>query len=524
MKYFDFHCHPVLKQLFNDDSNIDSFIYRDDVALLPRACSDLPSIIETQTHQSQLSEFNDEVIVGAVLYSVERYVAQTVIPLRKLLKKGSQFKLSDQLLTDIVQNNNQPFSDFLMKRTLDEYIQASSSFNILTKESFKNQLPKNKVNVFFTIEGCHSLVDSPNFCDAANKYNPDDILNNLDKVEAKVRVLSINITHLQQSSLCNQAFGMQVADSTVFFPSGNGFEDDGRKVVQGIFDRKICVDVKHMSYKSRKDLMNEIDSGKFNNVQPLVCTHAGFTGVSFKEWAGHIQLKKPLSGALYLEITKSLHTKNNPRRPGCPTFNASTINLFDEEIAWIVKNGGVIGISLDRRILGYVDKHDDDPIGITGMERIVDKEYFSKSEWNALGIKDAEIGKAIDDDDCLFMNELEECTEASIPQRNEYFYDHLLNHIKHYFQVCKDNGISIAVAQKQITIGTDYDGLINPFMNMPTVKRMVDIKSYIRMNLKYFLKDLDDSEKWAEELNVDAFVEDLFYNNGYRFVKSRFES
>lgn len=522
MKYFDFHCHPVLKQLFNDTPNIDAFIYRSDVAALPKMCSDLPSIIETQTHPTQLAEFSDEVILGAVLYSVERYVAQTVIPLQGYLKKTSRFKLSEKLLNDIVQNNNKPFSDFLMKRTLNEYLQ-SSSFNILTRNSFQKALPKNKVNVFFTIEGCHSLVDSPNFCDAVHKYKPADILKNLDKVQEKVKVLSINITHLQQSSLCNQAFGMQVADSKPFFPSGNGLENDGRTVVQGIFDRKICVDVKHMSYKSRKDVMSEIDAGKFKNVQPLVCTHAGFTGVSFKDWAGHIQLKKPLSGALYLEITKSLHIENSPRRPGFPTFNASTINLFDEEIAWIVKNGGVIGVSLDRRILGYVDRYDDDPTGITEMERIVDKEFFSKTEWAALGIKNEEIGKLIIDDEHLTMSELEENTESSIPQRNEYFYDHILYHIKHYFQVCVNNGISISKAQKQITIGTDYDGLINPFLNMPTVNRMADLKSYIRMNLKYFLKDLQDSKKWADQLNVDAFVEDLFYNNGYQFVKSRFE-
>lgn len=522
MKYFDFHCHPVLKQLFNDKPNIDSFIYKSDVAALPKICSDLPNIIETQTHQAQLAEFSDEVILGAVLYSVERNVADTVIPLRKFLKKSSQFKLSETLLTDIVQNKNKPFSDFLMKRTLNEYIQ-SSSFNILTKDSFKKPLPKNKVNVFFTIEGCHSLVDSPNFCDANNKYNPADILSNLDKVLKKVQIISINITHLQQSSLCNQAFGMQVADSKPFFPSGNGLENDGRTVIQGIFDRKIGVDVKHMSYKSRKDLMSEIDSGKFQNVQPLVCTHAGFTGVSFKDWAGYIQLKKPLSGALYVEITKSLHSKNNPRRPGFPAFNASTINLFDEEIAWIVNNGGVIGISMDRRILGYVDKFDDNPTGITGMDRIVDKEFFSKAEWNSLGIKDSEIGKAVDDDDCLFMSELEESTESSIPQRNEYFYDHILNHIKHYFQVCRDHGIPISKAQKQITIGTDFDGLINPFINMPTVENMSEIRSYISMNVKYFLKDLKDSEQWADELNIDTFMEDLFYHNGFRFLKSRFE-
>lgn len=523
MRFFDFHCHPILKQLFNDSPNIDALIYQSDVAFLPKFLSDLPNIIKSQIHQSQLAQFNGEVVVGAVLYSPERYVAKAVIPLIPYLKASSRYKLSQDLLRKIENNQYKYFSDFLMNRTLQKYIDANSSFNILKKESFKTGLPKNKVNVFFTIEGCHSLVDDPNFCDATHQYNPDTILKNLDKVLAKVSVLSVNITHLQQSSLCNQAFGMQIANSTDFLPAGNGLENDGRKVIQGLYDRKICVDVKHMSYKSRRDLMKETDAGKFKNVQPIVCTHAGFTGVSFKNWAGYIQAKKPISGAIYVEITKPFNAKNNPRRPGFPTFNLSTINLFDEEIAWIVRNNGAIGVSLDRRILGYVDKFDDDPIGENDLsERIVDKEYFSKNEWADLGILNQNIGKFVNDDDCLTMPELEECTEQSIPQRDEYYYDHFLNHLKHYFQVCKDNGIDLKKAQKQITIGTDFDGLINPFLNISTVDKMPNLKSYIRMNFKYFLDSLTDSKKWSKELDIDIFVEDLFYNNGVGFVKSRF--
>jgi len=114
MKYFDFHCHPVLKQLFNDVPNLDSFISRTDVATIPKLCSDLPNIIETQTHQAQLAEFNDEVIVGAVLYSVEKNIAASVIPLRNFLKPSAQFKLSETLLKDIVSNKCRYFSDFLM--------------------------------------------------------------------------------------------------------------------------------------------------------------------------------------------------------------------------------------------------------------------------------------------------------------------------------------------------------------------------------------------------------------------------
>ena len=71
-----------------------------------------------------------------------------------------------------------------MDRTLKKYLQ-SPSYNVLTKSSFSKALPKSKVNVFFTVEGCHSLVDRPNFCDAANKYSPTEILGNLDKVQEK---------------------------------------------------------------------------------------------------------------------------------------------------------------------------------------------------------------------------------------------------------------------------------------------------------------------------------------------------
>lgn len=521
MKLFDFHCHPILKQLFSDAPNIDSLIYRDDITFVPKVLSDLANVIDSQIHQSQLAQFNDEVVVGAVLYSPEKYVARAVIPLISYLKAGSRYKLSQKLLEDIESNAYTYFSDFLMNRTLNKYLEATASFHILRKESFKNPLQKDKVNVFFTIEGCHSLVDQPNYCDEHNRYNPQEILQNLDKVLEKVPVVSVNLTHLQQSNLCNHAFGMQIAGVADFIPGGNGLEDDGRAVVQGLYDRNICADVKHMSYKSRRDLMAESDAGRFENMQPVVCTHAGFTGVPFKEWAGHIQYKKPSAGAVYVETTKPFNRKSNPRRPGFPAFNLSTINLFDEEIAWIVKNGGVIGISVDRRILGFVDKFDEKPTGEKGGSRIVDKEYLSRTEWDALKISNGDIGKLIDDDECMTLKELEDSTERSIPQRDEFFYDHFLHHIKHYFQVCKNYGIDLKQAQKQLTIGTDFDGLINPFFNYSNVREMTNLKSYVRLNLRFFLEDLRDSKKWVKEINLDAFVEDLFYRNGVNFLKSR---
>jgi microsomal dipeptidase-like Zn-dependent dipeptidase len=523
MKYFDFHTHIVLKQLLSDNPNLDAMASRNDVAGIPRMCTDLPNIIESQIHQSQLAEFDEEVIVGLTLYSVEKHLAAEVIKLRGLLKGSSQHKLSETLLKSIVDNSQHAFSDFIMKRTVDNCLHAPQSLNVLQVASLNQALPKNKVNVFFVVEGCHSLVDTNNESTPfGHEFPPLEILTNLDNLLSRVPVIAINPTHMQQSNLCNHAFAIQITGVEHFIPRGNGLTDDGRQVIQGMFDRRICVDTKHMSFKSRLDLRNEIDAGKFNNVQPVVCTHTGFTGVSFSNWPGFFARKDVRLQAVHLEIAKTMQTHNMPPRPGAPAFNSSSINLFDEEIVWIVQHGGMIGLSLDRRIIGYVSKHDPEPTGRDPQsELVVDKEFISPDEWLALGIPDSAIGISVNEDDCVKLSDLEESAEGSIPSRDEYFFDHIHLQLKHYLQVCHDAGISIAQAQKHICIGSDFDGLINPFINIPTVKDMDDLKRNIRMNFHFFLETLEDSKLWHNELQIDQFVEDLFFNNGFNFIKSR---
>ncbi|WP_143309463.1 amidohydrolase family protein [Chitinophaga vietnamensis] len=524
MQYFDFHTHVILKQLFDENPNIDAIISPGDVAGIPRLCTDLPNIIETQIHQSQLAEFSDEVIVGAVLYGLESYLASAVIPLRPYLKGSSQHKLSLQLLQDIADNKFHSYTDFAITRTFNSYLQASSSFNILTNQSFNNPLPKNKVSVFFIVEGCHTFVNTINAVQLpAQRYDPQEILSNLDLLLQKAKVLAINVTHMQQSSLCNHAFGMQIADVKPFYPHGNGLEDDGRTVIKGIMDRGIHVDLKHMSYKSRLDLRNEIDAGKYSNTMPLVCTHTGFTGIPFSQWPGFMWERRTIDDVWYIEMAKTMQVANSPQRPGAPAFNMTTINLFDEEIVWIVKHGGMIGLSMDRRILGYVSKYDDRPTGIhDDSSLIVDKEYFSKTEWTALGLPDAH-GSLISDQDCVSMQDIEDSAEGSLPARNEYFYDHVLLHLKHFLQVCYRAQIPLAEAQRHITIGSDFDGLINPFINFSTVQDMHDLKQYIDANFRIYAAALTDSSEWASTFDFDLFTRQLFYQNGYDFVKSFFQ-
>lgn len=522
MKYFDFHTHIILKQLFDDNPNIDTRISPGDVAGIPQHCSDLPNIIRAQIHQSQLAEIDEEVIIGVALYALESKLAREVIPLRKFLKKESQHKLSAELLEHIGNNTFKSFKDFTISRTLDSYLNAPSSFNVLSKQSFDAPLKKNVVNIFFVVEGCHSFVDTINEVTLPGAlFDTNEIIRNLDLLIAKAPVLAVNLTHMQQSNLCNHAFGIQLTESDPFYPLGKGLTDDGRKIVQALFDRGVHVDLKHMSYESRSELRNEIDAGNYKKVRPLLCTHAGFTGIPFSQWPQYIKLTRSLEGVMYVETGKTMQVKNMPHRPGAPTFNMTTINLFDEEITWIVRNGGMIGLSMDRRILGYVSRFDHEPTGRKDDGSIVDKEYISKAEWEVFGLP-KRIEKPLPHDDCITIEEVIASTEQGNP--HEFFYDHILLHLKHFLQVCVTAGIPLQEAQHHITIGSDFDGLINPFANVSNVEEMRALKNYINVNFKIFLERLEDAKQWAGQLDVAQFTEDLFYNNGFNFVKAFFQS
>ncbi len=523
MRYFDFHAHIILKQLFDDNPNIDAKISRNDITWIPKNCTDLPYIIQSQIHQSQLAELSEEVIVGATLYGCESYLAGAVIELQQYLVPGSKHKMSVDKLRAIAADGYATFNLFTKQLSFDTYLNAPLSVNILNKEAFNNPLPKNKVNIFFLVEGCHSLVNTINKVDGIRRYDPNEILANLDIILQSAKVIAVNLTHLQQSNLCNHAFAMQIANITHFIPLENGLTDDGRKVVQALFTRGISVDLKHMSYKSRLDFRTDFDNGEYANPQPPLCSHVGFTGIPFSDWAGYIQNPSDVSDSIYIELVKPLPNDSSYFDPGIPAFNLSTINLFDEEIVWVVNKGGMIGLSMDRRIVGYVSKYDDNPTGNKLENSLyVDKEYISKKEWNSFGLNRAKLGNLINADNCVTQDIEDNTLAASKSALNDYFSDHTLLHLKHYFQVCHDAGIPIIQAQKCITIGSDFDGLINPFINVDVVESMQDLKQYVHTNLPYLLDSSVHSKVWKDELDINEFIEDLFYNNGYNYIKNWF--
>ena len=81
---------------------------------------------------------------------------------------------------------------------------------------------------------------------------------------------------------------------------------------------------------------------------------------------------------------------------------------------------------------------------------------------------------------------------------------------------------SVAEAQKHITLGSDFDGLINPFSNIKTVEALPALKKYIATKFQLYVESLTDSSLWANQLDFKQFPEDLFFNNGFNFIKAFF--
>ena len=518
MAFFDFHVHPTLKCMFSEKDSKTSPWVDIDVTAIPwvlRWCTEFEYILESQANPRQLNA------VGADLICIALFVPERGITNSSLVLKQANGTLHSYLnparLAKINDGTLKPFPDLIDEDL--EILTHPEKFGILNKKVIPltrgvtfNEHDANALYVVFSVEGCHTLSSTTD----RNKINKNEVLQNLDILSARIPILSLNITHLEQYDFCNHAYGIQVVSDEAFIPTGNRISADGLDIVKHCFKKKIMIDIKHQSLAARRMLIEDIlNRPEFTAIkQPLVSSHVGFTGLSYNDIPDYLDFST-MTGKKYGHIEWG-----KPKIYGMldfmTAFNPSSINLYDEDILAVLNSGGIIGLSLDKRILGYSEA---DSRTASLDELAFEEEYISLSEKNVFLTKPV-IGSKMNDGNCITTQEVLQGGYVN-PQLSFYHLCHFMSHILHLVKVATENNYDVNSALKQICVGSDFDGFINPVFCCET---SLALNTFKKDFVDTFLSYADANRSLVtlpDNFNVHEFADQLFFTNGREFVMGR---
>lgn len=390
-----------------------------------------------------------------------------------------------------------------------------------------------KTYLAFSVEGGHNFSEAK-IRTAGMVTDPSASYRKIQDDPDNIDLFSVNLTHL--SEIPEQPLGgfAQGLTSTAqmafrskdFTPkTGFGLSELARVFIRSLYTHKFptLLDVKHMSvytryqfYQYREDLIEE--DPKIARL-PIISSHTGFTFCPLEEFLEGRQYKNEVSFVDGRKIT-TIQAKN--RKIGKTNFllnnklycNPWTINLFDEEIVEIMRSGGLIGISLDQRVIGAAKSWVD---GIRG-EYFKDAEAIPLLEWE----KWFREGK-------LDIEKYEE------PERRTD------RQVRHIMLFCHQLVYAVKIGYKNLPwagnaspwdhlcLGSDFDGLINPINGYEDVTKTSslrsDLKKYLPLaeknmelmpEIKVFRRNADGN---LDEKHLDDCINRFMVGNGQKILE-----
>lgn len=419
--FFDLHCHPSFKTFLGNRQQS----LRKDCWTNLNFDIDM-NILDSQASLAQIKAGKAKLVVCA-LYALENAFAGSW-----KIKAAAGFSPHiEKMFLKEIRRQEWGYRELMLDEhqhlMLSKDISSQKSFVVL--DSINDFDPStDKLQLILAAEGGHNFYH--------NVQKPgvqSEVLENLrfHKQPGNPRLLYVTLTHLQQSGFCTHAFGMKLIKNQVFNPVGKSLNPLGRAFIREALStqhgRRILVDVKHMSLKSRLSFY-QLRKNEFPDA-PIVATHMGVTGVSY--------LKKPVH-KLQSNIKKKCVEVFYYRNAGAidTYFNPWSINLYNEDIKEIMKSGGLIGLSLDQRILGWGN---------------VSKEHFSEEEFVQTEFQPVKR-----------PNYHPHVNPNQLPAKklNDWQVRYLCNNWLHVIKVGKQEiGDD---AWNHVCIGSDFDGLIDP--------------------------------------------------------------
>ncbi|HTN47110.1 MAG TPA: hypothetical protein VL098_12235 [Flavipsychrobacter sp.] len=353
-----------------------------------------------------------------------------------------------------------------------------------------------------------------------------------------------HLSHISEQFLATHAFGMKMLKHASFFPTGNGISALGKEVVEACYhmtkktERKVkgkvvteevatpvLIDVKHMGLKSRQDLYELRREMKKNNpaniLPPILASHVGVTGYSIIEWKN--ALKRQKCKVYNFEGVRCVEVQNDRKKCGEWgsglnnefTFNPWSINMMDDDIVEVLDSRGLIGVSLDVRLLGFQAK-----IGLNTGDQ---SEYLSTADFQThfpyIGLL------------TLPGDKLESMAIAAeswlVPTKEERHPLCLCFNIIHIVTV----GLLRSEVEnpwEYICIGSDFDGMIDPLKTCSDASSLgeleYNLKKWLPVAADSYRKEnggpdiFDVKDKKGNKVSFNNLVSGILYENGKKFI------
>jgi hypothetical protein len=553
-KLFDSHLHPTLKNHFSDPAHPtspwESILYKELTsgfrALSLIKCLIRPFLENTIVSQSSLEQLikSNYRLAMAALFFPDRDLMKAITSntaFMEIIEKGKFGKYLNKQKFESLRDTSDGFSVLLEDlKLLQSDSKGKGEVNFLQRGE---EIPDNKdktLHLVFTVEGLHCLRSNLDENDPELIFQ--DIQRNLISLQKEVFISSINLTHIDNSNgiFSNQAYAMDGLrnsgmEDRPLRPLGKGLTELGRRMVDFLEERKVLTDIKHMSWVARKELYTY---RKQKGIQsPIVCTHAGLAGI----WFHHSTEK--FTDFILGTVKNGLHYELKIGKPifsdahrffDQVCFNPSTINLFNEDLIEIYNSDGLLGISLDKRILGYTEVEWERGVytnssesvsyfneGISIVPRIVDTDFISQQEFNSGDFNaGSENGKrrAFTARADLFHDRIKDSLSQEYDMQYLHFVANILHAVKVGRMIDGPNGME-KMLTRILCIGSDFDGLIDSIGIASKATKVAKLKGQFQHDFRRLAKMA--GLELAPYLTGQFVANRIFYENGRDFVAGR---
>ena len=344
---------------------------------------------------------------------------------------------------------------------LKSFLEIDSDYNVA-----KRDIKLAKIAVILTIEGVHSFFPRPleeytcDFNDMNDEHTKalfDIIRTNITSLSAN-KPFSVTFAHHFYNKLCGQSISFtNIINQFVIQDehSTEGFSELGKSIVRELYNQNIIIDVRHLSIPSRKWLYSQ----DFSRNKPVIVSHSAVNGC------------KTMDESMERNNT---HKIAQQKFRDSKVFNNWDINLSDQEIVEIAKRDGLIGLSLDQRI-------------IMGKENIRNVKLLSKIPFN----------------------------------RKDAWCKPLYQNAVYIANIIASNGIDKKKIWDNLSIGSDFDGMINPINGFASAEQFPGLEETL---VSVFLKNKKKEPllKEKSDMEITFIVRKIMCVNAMKFLEKNF--